>query len=151
MSAWASASSVASLPCALSILNSEELYPAAWNAFVKYGRSEVTQRVDDVVSGMSTPTRPLPAPCRSFRVAIAEKLTSNDETLSDDGMVAVGEFAAVPPPPPQAIATSPTTLRVGISLANLIGSLSYLSHLLPSSRIARGESAPANRPYSETP
>src|SRR5580704_6517401 len=100
MSAWASASSVASLPCALSILNSDELYPAIWKAFVRYGRSELTQRVDEVVSGMSTPTRPLPAACRSFSVAIAAKLTSNEEMLSDDGTVAgLGEFAAVPPPP----------------------------------------------------
>src|ERR1700681_1810428 len=151
MSACACASSVASLPCALSILNSDELYPAIWKAFVKYGRSELTHRVDEVVSGMSTPTRPLPAACKSFSVAMAEKLTSNEEMLSDDGMVAVGEFDDVPPPPPQAIATIPTTPSVGISLANLIGSLSYLSHLLPSSRKLRGESAPANRPYSETP
>jgi hypothetical protein len=71
-------------------------------------------------------------------VAIAAKLTSNEEMLSDDGTVAgLGEFAAVPPPP-QAIATIPTTPIAGISLANLIGSLSYLSHLLPSSRMAPG-------------
>src|SRR5579864_1747234 len=117
MSAWASASSVASLPCALSILNSDELYPAIWKAFVKYGRSELTQRVDEVVSGMRTPTRPLPAECRSFKVAMAEKVTSNEETLRDDGMVAA-EVVAVPPPPPQAIATIPTTPSAGTSLAN---------------------------------
>src|ERR1700716_611156 len=125
MSACACASSVASLPCALSILNSDELYPAIWKAFVKYGRSELTHRVDEVVSGMSTPTRPLPAACKSFSVAIAEKLTSNDATESGDGIVAVGEFDDVPPPP-QAIAKIPTTPSVGTSLANLIGSLSYL-------------------------
>src|ERR1700682_869194 len=138
MSACACASSVASLPCALSILNSDELYPAIWKAFVKYGRSEVNHRVDEVGSGMGTPPRPLPAACMSFSVAMAEKLTSNEEMLSDDGTVAVGEFDDVPPPPPQAIATIPTTPSVGISLANLIGSLSYLSHLLPSSRRAPG-------------
>src|ERR1700731_5032264 len=93
MSAWASASSVASLPCALSILNSDELYPAIWNAFVRYGKSELTHRVDEVVSGMSTPTRPLPAECRLFRVAMAEKLTSNEETVRHAGTVAgLGEF-----------------------------------------------------------
>src|SRR5438445_8400561 len=125
MSACACASSVASLPCALSILKSDELYPAIWKAFVKYGKSELTHLVDEVVSGMSTPTRPLPAACKSFSVAMAEKVTSNEETDSDDGMVAVGEFDDVPPPP-QAIATIPTTPSVGTSLANLIGSLSYL-------------------------
>src|ERR1700694_3654037 len=137
MSACACASSVASLPCALSILNSDELYPAIWKAFVKYGRSELTQRVDEVVSGMSTPTRPLPAACKSFSVAMAEKLTSNDDTVRLGGTVA-GDAVAVPPPPPQAIAMTPTTPSAGTSLANLIGSLSYLSHLLPSSRKAPG-------------
>src|ERR1700686_5002130 len=95
MSACACASSVASLPCALSILNSDELYPAAWKAFVKYGRSELTHRVDEVVSGMSTPTRPLPAACRSFSVAMAEKLTSNEETLRPEDTVALGPVAAL--------------------------------------------------------
>src|ERR1700674_5787223 len=137
MSACACASSVASLPCALSILNSDELYPAIWKAFVKYGRSELTHRVDDVVSGMRTPPTPLPAPCRSSRGAMAEKLTSNEEMLRLAGTTA-GDAVAVPPPPPQAIATIPTTPIAGISLANLIGSLSYLSHLLPSSRMAPG-------------
>jgi hypothetical protein len=133
----------------LSILNSDELYPAVWKAFVKYGRSELTHRVDEVVSGMSTPTRPLPAACKSFSVAIAEKLTSNEETLSDDGMVAVGEFDDVPPPPPHAIATNPTSTSVGNSLANLnLGLSSGKGHLLPSSRRTRGESAPAHRSYS---
>src|ERR1700693_1926955 len=70
--------------------------------------------------------------------------------LRSDGTTA-GDAVAVPPPPPQAIATIPTTPSAGTSLANLIGSLSYLSHLLPSSRTVRGESAPANRPYSEAP
>src|ERR1700681_1052263 len=137
MSAWASASSVASLPCALSILNSDELYPAIVKALVRYGASAVTPRVDEVVSGMITPTRPLPAACRSFSVAIAEKLTSNEETVRLAGTTA-GDAAALPPPPPQAIATIPTKLIAGTSLANLIGSLSYLSHLLPSSRMAPG-------------
>src|SRR6266849_2917600 len=119
MSACACASSVASLPCALSILNSDELYPAVWKAFVKYGKSELTHRVDEVVSGMSTPTRPLPAACKSFSVAMAAKLTSNEETLMLAGTTA-GDAAGVPPPPPQATATSPMTPIIGISLANLI-------------------------------
>jgi hypothetical protein len=49
---------------------------------------------------------------------MAEKLTSKDDTLRLDGMVAVGEFVAVPPPP-HAIATNPTSTSVGNSLANL--------------------------------
>src|ERR1700688_1376848 len=138
MSAWASASSVASLPCALSILKSDELYPAIWKAFVRYGKSELTHRVDEVVSGRITPTRPLPAAAKGFSVAMAAKLTSNDETLSVDGTVAPGDVDALLLVPPQAIATIPTIPIAGTSLANLIGSLSYLSHLLPSSRIAPG-------------
>src|ERR1700720_1752154 len=149
MSACACASSVASLPCALSILNSDELYPAIWKAFVKYGKSELTQRVDEVVSGMRTPTRPLPAACKSFRVAMAVKLTSNEETLRDDGMVA-GDAVPVVVLPPHAVATIPTTPSVGTSLENLIWFLLLCKcHLSPSSRRSRGESAPANRPYSE--
>src|SRR5260370_10206986 len=128
MSAWARASSVASLPCALSILNSDELYPAIWKAFVKYGRSALTHRGDEVVSGMSTPTRPLPAACKSFSVAIAEKLTSNEETLSDDGMVA-GDAVEVPPPP-HAITTSPASMSAGTSLANLNVALSSSKRFL---------------------
>src|SRR4029077_18622040 len=124
MSACACAICVASLPCALSILNSVELYPASWKAFVKYGRSEFTHRVDEVVSGMSTPTRPLPALCRSVKVAIAEKLTSNEETLSDDGIVA-GDAPPVVAPPPHAITTSPASISAGTSLANLNVALSY--------------------------
>src|ERR1700694_1412846 len=110
MSAWACASWVASLPCALSILNSEALYPASWKAFVKYGVSELTHRVDEVVSGRRTPTRPLPAPCKSFSVDMAEKLTWKDEMLSPAGMVAGFTDEAVPP---HAMRTIPTTMRTG--------------------------------------
>jgi hypothetical protein len=55
-------------------------------------------------------------------VAIAEKLTSNEETLSDDGMVA-GDAVEVPPPP-HAITTSPASMSAGTSLANLNVALS---------------------------
>src|SRR5260221_12173340 len=68
---------------------------------------------------MSTPTRPLPAACKSFSVAMAAKLTSNEETVRLAGTTA-GDAAALPPPPPQATATSPMTPIIGISLANLI-------------------------------
>src|ERR1700742_3133094 len=55
MSAVARLSAVASLPCALSILNCELLSPAAVKAVVRYGASKSTHRVDDVVSGRTTP------------------------------------------------------------------------------------------------
>src|ERR1700719_37670 len=119
MSACAWASSVASLPCALSILNSDELYPAIWKAFVKYGRSELTHRVDDVVSGMSTPTRPLPAACKSFSVAMAEKLTSNEEMLRPEGTVAVGPVAAVLLPQAPTTTTKTPAVAVSVRLLSL--------------------------------
>src|SRR5260370_22729766 len=118
MSAWDCGIWVESLPCELLILTSDALYPAIWKDCVKYGRSELTRRVDEVVSGIRTPTRPLPAACKSFSVAMADKLSSNEETLSDDGIVA-GEAVAVPPPP-HAITTSPTINSVGTSFANLM-------------------------------
>src|ERR1700680_4779712 len=143
MSAWASASSVASLPCALSILNSDALYPAIWKAFVKYGKSELTHRVDEVVSGMITPTRPLPAACKSFSVAIAAKLTSKDETLSEDGTVA-GDAVLVVVVVPHAIRTNPDTARAGNNLANFIEDLLCFV-LLPSSRRPLGLGARVRR------
>src|SRR5260370_10769071 len=86
---------------------------------------------------------------------MAEKVTSNEETVRLAGTTA-GDAAALPPPPPQAIATIPTTPIAGTSLANLIGSLSYLSHLLPSSRTApgreyAGEQALLRNPTSNIP
>ena len=62
MSAVASLSWVASLPCALSMRNSDEVYPAAVKASFMYGASKSTHRVDDVVSGRITPTCRLVAP-----------------------------------------------------------------------------------------
>src|SRR6202049_1196200 len=142
MSAWASASSVASLPCALAILNSDVLYPASPNAFVKYGRSELTHRVDEVVSGMITPTRPLPAACKSFSVAMAAKLTSKDETLREDGTVA-GDAPPVVVVVPHAVRTNPDSARAGNNLANFIEDLLCFV-LLPSSR-AHGPGARVRR------
>src|ERR1700730_16982467 len=113
MSAWASASSVASLPCALSILNSDALYPAIWKPFVKYGKSELTHRVDEVVSGMITPTRPLPAACKSFSVAMAARLTPKDETLSLAATVAGDAVVVVVVVVPQAIKTNPDIASTG--------------------------------------
>src|ERR1700693_3942813 len=95
-----------------------------------------------------TPTMPLPAPTRSLSLGMYEKSWVNELMLRSDGTVA-GDAVAVPPPP-QAIATIPTTPSVGISLANLIWFfLLCKCYLSPSSRRSRGESAPANRPYSE--
>src|SRR6516165_5462295 len=62
MSAVASLSWVASLPCAFWIRNSDEVYPAAVKACFRYGASKSTHRVDDVVSGRTTPTCRLLAP-----------------------------------------------------------------------------------------
>src|SRR5215472_16977830 len=62
MSAVASLSWVASLPCALSMRNCAVRYPAAVKACVRYGWSKSTHRFDDVVSGRTTPTCRLLAP-----------------------------------------------------------------------------------------
>src|SRR3954452_20639291 len=89
MSASACVCIVAALPCALSILNCVK--PAPWNALVRYGASKETYRVDVVVSGSSTPTRPFPLVARSFSWAIAEKSLVNDA-------------AEIPPPHPPVVA-----------------------------------------------
>src|SRR5215472_8973534 len=62
MSAVARVSSVASLPCALSIRNCCWVYPASAKAAFRYGWSKSTQRTDDVVSGRITPTCSVLAP-----------------------------------------------------------------------------------------
>src|SRR5215471_15553682 len=62
MSAVASLSSVASLPCALSIRYCAWVYPASAKAAFRYGASKLTYRVDDVVSGRITPTCRVVAP-----------------------------------------------------------------------------------------
>src|SRR5215211_3792138 len=67
---------VVALPWALSILNCVK--PAAWNALVRYGASKETYRVEVVVSGSRTPTRPLPLDARSFSSAMAEKSFVNE-------------------------------------------------------------------------
>src|SRR3954453_5115264 len=92
MSASACVCIVAALPCALSILNCVK--PAPWNALVRYGASKETYRVDVVVSGSSTPTRPFPLVARSFSWAIAEKSLVND-------------VAEIPPPDPPVVAAPP--------------------------------------------
>ena len=62
MSAVASLSWVASLPCAFSMRYSAGVYPASVKASFRYGASKSTHRVDDVVSGRTTPTCRLLAP-----------------------------------------------------------------------------------------
>src|ERR1700684_2142044 len=62
MSAVASLSWVAALPCESSIRYSDEVSPAAVTASFRYGASKSTHRVDDVVSGRTTPTCRLLAP-----------------------------------------------------------------------------------------
>src|SRR5215467_6026933 len=62
MSAVASFSWVWSLPCALSIRYCCWVYPASAKAAFRYGSSNWTYRVDDVVSGRITPTCRLVAP-----------------------------------------------------------------------------------------
>src|SRR5579872_4301356 len=91
MSAVARLSWVASLPCALSILNCELLSPAAVKAVVQYGASKSTHRVDDVVSGRTTPIcRPDPAdPVSPLSWDIVDAMSVVKElTLSPDGTVA---------------------------------------------------------------
>src|SRR5690242_1706084 len=62
MSAVASFNWVWSLPCALSIRYCAWVYPASAKAAFRYGWSNWTYRVDDVVSGRITPTCRVVAP-----------------------------------------------------------------------------------------
>ena len=64
MSASACVVIVVVLPCALSILNWSAVRPAASNAFLSNGALYCTYRVDVVVSGSRTPTRPVPEAAR---------------------------------------------------------------------------------------
>src|ERR1700721_546681 len=94
MSAVASLNWVASWPCALSMRNSDEVYPASVKASFMYGASKSTHRVDDVVSGRITPICRLLAP---LVPAVASGLswdmvdarsTLNELMLSPDGTAA---------------------------------------------------------------
>src|ERR1700683_835012 len=92
MSAVASLSWVASLPCALSMRNSEEVNPAARKACLKYGASKSTHRVDDVVSGRTTPTcRPLaplvPAWVSALNWDIVDAMSTLQESVLPEGPV----------------------------------------------------------------
>src|SRR5215831_12390125 len=93
MSAVASFSSVASLPCALSMRYCAVVYPAAVKACFKYGASKSTYRVDDVVSGRITPTcrllAPLvPAAASALNMDIVGAMLTVKESMLTDGTVA---------------------------------------------------------------
>src|SRR5215469_490114 len=81
MSAVASFSWVASLPCALSIRNWACVYPASAKASVRYGASKSTQRVDDVVSGRITPT------CRELDPLVANFVSALNGDITDSTLV----------------------------------------------------------------
>src|ERR1700730_4007140 len=92
MSAVASFSWVASLPCALSMRYSDEVYPASVKACFRYGWSKSTHRVDDVVSGRTTPTcRPLaplvPAWASALNWVIVDAMLTVKESMPTDGTV----------------------------------------------------------------
>src|SRR5215469_6449037 len=88
MSAVASLSWVASLPCALSMRNCAVVYPAAVKASFRYGASKSTHRFDDVVSGRTTPTCRLLAPLVAATVSalnrdiVGAMLTVNESMLT---------------------------------------------------------------------
>src|SRR5215468_10920203 len=77
MSAVASFSWVASLPCALSIRNCDWVYPASAKASVRYGWSKLTHRCEDVVSGRTTPT------CRLFDPLVANFVSALNGDITD--------------------------------------------------------------------
>src|SRR5271165_6780346 len=93
MSAVASFSSVASLPCALSIRYCAWVYPASANASFRYGWSKSTHRTDDVVSGRITPTCKELAPFVANSVSdlsfdiVDSRSTVKEPVLSPAGIV----------------------------------------------------------------
>src|SRR5215831_5024314 len=116
MSAVASFSSVASLPCALSIRNCDWVYPASAKASFRYGASKLTYRVDDVVSGRITPTCKVLAPFVANSVSglsldIVDAMSTVKELmLSPVGIVFLPTLVLVVelPDEPQAAAIRPT-------------------------------------------
>src|SRR5664280_2755259 len=81
MSASAWVCMVEALPLALSTLTSLAGRPAAANACFRYGASYWTYRVDVVVSGRSTPTRPLPCAASPVSCFMVEKSDLNSAAL----------------------------------------------------------------------
>src|SRR5579859_1573125 len=108
MSAVARSSSVASLPCALSIRYCDWVYPASAKAAFRYGASKLTYRVDDVVSGRITPTCRVLAPLVANLVSglnldiVAAMFTVKELMLSPAGtLFAPPETVVVLPDDPQ--------------------------------------------------
>src|SRR5262245_42124164 len=99
MSAVASFSWVASLPCALSIRNCAWVYPASAKASVRYGWSKSTHRNDDVVSGRTTPTCRLLAPLvANFVSDLNGDIT--DATSVENELTLIFGTVFEPPPEP---------------------------------------------------
>src|SRR5439155_21529071 len=94
-----------------------------------------------------TPTSPEPAECRSLRVAITVKLTSNELTVSPDGTVAAGPDVLLLPHAAVMTAIAPTHAenerRLNFRKCIYGPPDPRGAFLLPSSRAGRGESAPA--------
>src|SRR5215471_18392664 len=122
MSAVASLSSVASLPCALSIRYCAWVYPASAKASFRYGWSKLTYRVDDVVSGRITPTCRLLAPLVANWVSglslfiVDAMSTVKEPMLSPAGTVfeplVVGDDVVDEPDDPQPAAARPRTAAI---------------------------------------
>src|SRR5580693_4239927 len=105
MSAVASSSSVASLPCALSIRYCAWVYPASAKASFRYGWSKSTHRVEDVVSGRITPTCRLAAPLVANSVSglnldISDAMSTLKELMLSPAGTVFEPLAAVPPDEP---------------------------------------------------
>src|SRR6201988_5510947 len=89
MSAVASSSSVASLPCALSIRYCACVYPASAKASFRYGWAKLTYRVDDVGFGRITPT------CRVLGPLVADAVSGLNLDIVD-AMLTVKEMMLSP-------------------------------------------------------
>src|SRR5215469_42009 len=132
MSAVASFSWVASLPCALSIRNCDWVYPASAKASVRYGWSKLTHRCDDVVSGRTTPTCRLLAPLVANCVSDLNGDITDATSVENELTLIFGTVFEPPPEPddppddPQAAAarltaaataTPPTTRKLHLLLS----------------------------------
>src|SRR5215469_2218507 len=93
MSAVASLSWVASLPCALSMRNCAGVYPAAMKDCRRYGASKSTHRFDDVVSGRTTPTCRLLAPLVPARASALNRDIVGSMLTVKESMLTFGTVA----------------------------------------------------------
>ncbi len=83
MSDWACACSVASLPCALVMMNWLRPSPAACKARARSGASNSVYRGEVVVSGSSTPILPVPIRLSPASLRITEKSLPNAAADTD--------------------------------------------------------------------